>query len=88
MSKIHKITVRDDEARQALREEDYQNIYEHRGKVYRMNFVRGIFFGLGTFTGGTIVVAVVIALLSWLGSTFHFTLIEQLVEVVNSAASH
>lgn len=33
-------------------------------RVYRVNFVRGVFFGLGAALGGTIVVAFLIWLLS------------------------
>lgn len=41
--------------------EDYER---RRWEVYRMNFVRGIAFGLGTFIGGTFVIAAVLWLLS------------------------
>ena len=33
-------------------------------KIFKMNFLRGIAFGFGTFLGGTIVVAIVIWILS------------------------
>jgi len=36
----------------------------NKWRIARMNFLRGIFFGLGTFLGGTIIVALVIWLLS------------------------
>ena len=47
-------------AREALQEEWFNDYYTARHKVYKMNFVRGIFFGLGSALGGTIVVAIVI----------------------------
>ncbi len=42
----------------------FDDFHQRRGRVYRTNFFRGIFFGLGTALGGTIVIAIVIALLS------------------------
>lgn len=51
-------------ARRALLEELFNDLYNDRRNIYVMNFVRGIFFGFGTFLGGTIVVALVVALLS------------------------
>lgn len=44
--------------------EDYER---RRWVVYRMNFLRGIWFGLGTFIGGTLVIAAIF----WLLSLFH-----------------
>ena len=51
-------------ARRALLEELFNDLYNDRRNIYVMNFVRGLFFGFGTFLGGTIVVAIVAALLS------------------------
>lgn len=51
-------------ALQALIEEMFQDLYRERLKIYKLNFVRGIFFGLGSALGGTIVLALVIWLLS------------------------
>lgn len=47
-------------ARRALLEELFNDVYASRSLVYRMNFVRGIFFGLGSVLGGTIVVTLVV----------------------------
>ena len=44
-------------ARRSLMEELFNDYYDDRRNVYKMNFVRGVFFGLGTVIGGTIVVA-------------------------------
>lgn len=64
-------------ARAALLEELFEDYYKHRRKLYRMNFLRGLFFGLGSVLGGT----VVIALLVWLLSFFvNFPLIGELIE--------
>ncbi|USN97032.1 MAG: hypothetical protein H6797_02465 [Candidatus Nomurabacteria bacterium] len=64
-SPLHKAT-RDQRmgARRALLEELFNDFYDDRRHIYRMNFFRGIFFGLGSVLGGTVVVALVVWLLS------------------------
>lgn len=52
-------------ARRSLLEELFNDLYDDRRNIYLMNFIRGIFFGLGTFLGGTIVVAGVVWALSF-----------------------
>ena len=47
-----------------LKEDLFNDYYCHRGKIYRTNFVRGIFFGLGTVIGGTILIAIIVGILS------------------------
>ena len=49
-------------ARQNLIEDLFYDFNRSRAQVYKMNFVRGIFFGLGSVLGGT----VLIALLAWI----------------------
>lgn len=57
----------------------FEDVYvQNRWKIIRMNFLRGIFFGLGTFLGGTIVVALVIYILGQL----HFVPFAQ--EIINA----
>lgn len=58
---------RDNEAgaRQGLIEELFYDFNKSRVQVYKMNFVRGIFFGLGSVIGGTIVVALLVWSLSF-----------------------
>ena len=61
--------VKNDQSRgaaKALLEEIFNDLYKNRWAVYKINFVRGIFFGFGTVLGGTIIVAVLIWLLSTL----------------------
>lgn len=54
------------DARRNLIEELFYDLHRSRRQVYGMNFVRGIFFGVGSILGGTLVVAFVLWLLSWL----------------------
>lgn len=42
----------------------FDDMYSRRGRVYKMSFFRGLWFGLGSVLGGTIVLAVVIWMLS------------------------
>lgn len=53
-------------ARQSIIEDLFYDFHRTRKQVYWMNFVRGLFFGIGTFIGGTIVVAILIGLLGLL----------------------
>ncbi len=51
-------------ARRAILEDLFYDFHSSRRQVYLMNFIRGIFLGVGTVLGGTIVVALIIWLLS------------------------
>jgi len=53
-------------ARESLLEDLFHDFNRNRVQIYKMNFIRGIFFGLGSVLGGT----VVIALLAWILSFF------------------
>lgn len=58
--------VQENSARRGLIEELFYDFNTSRKRVYRINFMRGIFFGIGTVVGGTLVVAVAVAILGWL----------------------
>lgn len=61
----HKIATDNERgARQGLIEDLFYDFHRSRKEVYTMNFVRGIFFGLGSVLGGTVVIALIIWLLS------------------------
>jgi len=60
------------EARRKLIEELFQDFNRSRVQVYKMNFVRGLFFGLGSVLGGTILVAIVVWMLSSIGQHIPF----------------
>ncbi|HBO64393.1 TPA: hypothetical protein DD425_00330 [Candidatus Saccharibacteria bacterium] len=64
IKKVQKNT--EDGARRALIEDLFFDFNRSRSQVYWMNFVRGIFFGVGSVIGGTLVIALVVWLLSWL----------------------
>lgn len=52
-------------ARQSLIEDLFYDFNRSRTQVYWMNFVRGIFFGLGSVLGGTVIIALLVWLLSF-----------------------
>jgi len=54
-------------ARRKLINELFQDFNRSRVQVYKMNFVRGLFFGFGSVLGGTILVAISVGILSVLG---------------------
>ena len=54
-------------AQKTLLEELFNDFYAERRKIYRVNFFRGIFFGLGSVLGGTLVVALLVGLLNFTG---------------------
>lgn len=47
-----------------LTEELFYDLYSDRKRIYKINFFRGIFFGVGSVLGGTIVIAFVVWILS------------------------
>lgn len=60
--KVVEKLVRDQQigARRAVLEEIFNDYYKTRRNIYKVNFVRGLFFGLGSVLGGTVVVALVV----------------------------
>lgn len=65
-SKPHVLVQQEKDARRGLLEDLFWDLHRSRQQVYWMNFVRGIFFGVGTVIGGTIVVALVVTILGLL----------------------
>lgn len=45
-------------------QELFNDLYRDRKRIYKVNFLRGVFFGFGSFLGATLLVAVLIWLLS------------------------
>ncbi len=52
-------------ARRAVLEDLFYDFHSSRSQVFWMNFFRGVFFGVGTVIGGTLVVALIAWILSW-----------------------
>lgn len=52
-------------AKREMLEELFNDMYKSRRRIYQVNFFRGIFFGLGSVLGGTVVVAVLVWILSF-----------------------
>jgi hypothetical protein len=52
-------------ARRTVIQELFNDLYDDRRNIYKMNFVRGIFFGLGSVLGATVVVAGIVWALSF-----------------------
>jgi hypothetical protein len=65
--------------RKVFLDDMFNDLYRNRRRIYGLNFFRGVFFGLGTFLGGTVVVAFLI----WLLSRFiDWPFVERLVETL------
>ena len=53
-------------ARKAIIEDLFYDFHRSRREVYLMNFLRGIFFGVGSVIGGTLVIALIASILGLL----------------------
>lgn len=64
---VHKVkTDNENGARKAILEDLFYDFHKSRRQVYFMNFTRGIFFGVGSVLGGTVVIAIVLWILNLL----------------------
>ena len=76
-------------ARRAIFEELFNDFYDDRRNIYRMNFFRGIFFGLGSVLGGTVVVAIIVWILSFFVQLpFIGQSVENAKDQIQSSQSH
>ncbi len=68
LKKIAKRVKKDNEngARRAIIEDLFFDFNKSKADIFWMNFFRGIFFGVGSVLGGTLVIALVLSLLSLL----------------------
>ncbi len=55
---------KDEIAKKEVLNELFYDIYRKRGRIYQINFVRGIYFGLGSALGGTVILALLIGALT------------------------
>jgi len=70
-------------ARRQLLDELFNDFYESRRRIYRINFIRGVCFGFGSILGGTVLVAVIVWILSRIADWF--PLISELIRnIVNT----
>ena len=71
-SRLVKKVVRDNEndARRAILEDLFFDFHKSRRQVYLMNFVRGIFFGLGSALGATLLIELLIWILGQFADIF------------------
>ena len=71
-NKLAKKVVRDNEngARRAILEDLFFDFHKSRYQVYWVNFVRGIFFGLGSALGATLLIAILIWILGQFADIF------------------
>lgn len=74
------------DAERSLLEELLQDMYAHRWQIYQVNFVRGLFFGLGSVLGGTILIALLVWLLAQLGTVVPFLsdFIQQILDTLQA----
>ena len=72
-------------AREAVLEDLFNDFNKSRYTIYKFNFVRGVFFGLGSVLGGTVVLAVLVWLLNLTGNLIPGVadFIHQVVDVVH-----
>lgn len=54
-------------AREAVLEDLFNDFNRSRFTIYKFNFMRGIFFGLGSVLGGTVVIALIVGILNGIG---------------------
>ena len=54
-------------ARESVLEDLFNDFNRNRFTIYKFNFFRGIFFGLGSVLGGTVVLALLIWILNFTG---------------------
>ncbi|PID29308.1 hypothetical protein CR983_04105 [Candidatus Saccharibacteria bacterium] len=57
-------------SRKAIIEELFYDFNRSRVQIYKMNFIRGIMFGIGSALGGTVIVALLLWLLSIAAQSF------------------
>ncbi len=83
-----KLAKEDLTAEERVLEDLFYDLYRNRGRVYKTNFFRGIFFGLGTFIGGTVIVAIVAFVLTWISSLLphNVTIIDWLLNTLRGGA--
>ena len=71
-----------DKTRQSVLDDVFNDLYQHRRRVYRVNFIRGMFFGMGSVLGGALIVMVIV----WMASMFtEYPFISQILESLKNS---
>lgn len=67
--------------RKVFLDELFNDVYAKRKRIYTVNFFRGIFFGMGTFIGGTVGIAFIV----WALTNFFsdWPVIEKLIDALS-----
>lgn len=52
------------DSKKVLLDELFNDLYNDRKRIYKVNFIRGIVFGVGSAIGGTVALALIVWLLS------------------------
>lgn len=79
-----KLVEKDAQAKQVVLEELFNDIYNNRKRIYKVNFVRGLLFGAGSALGGTLVVALIVWTLSlFVNAPFVGQLFENVQQSIN-----
>src|SRR5689334_13529196 len=52
------------DSKKAVLDELFNDLYNNRKRIYKVNFVRGLVFGAGSALGGTVVIALIVWTLS------------------------
>lgn len=60
---LKKASDKECEARKQILEDLFYDFNKRQSQIYKINFIRGIFFGFGTILGGTVLIAIIIAVL-------------------------
>lgn len=71
LSKKSKDRLKESTAKKTLEDINY-NFGRSTSEIYKINFLRGIFFGLGSALGGTLVVAIIVWIMSAVGGLIPF----------------
>ena len=73
-------------ARKGVLEDLFNDFNTNRAQVYKFNFIRGIFFGLGSVLGGTVLIAGAIWLLNLTGQFIPGIagLVDEIVRIVQA----
>lgn len=65
-----KVVTPEEVAKNTVLEDMFYDFHRSRWQVYKMNFVRGIFFGFGSVVGATILIALLVWLLGQFADIF------------------